>query len=295
MGTVPQFSVIVPTYNRARQLKACLESLEGQTYRGFEILVCDDGSTDNSREVVAAFSAHTDLPVHYFYNENWGGPAHPRNVGIENATAPWICFLDSDDTWRPGKLAACLPFLEHYDFICHEVDIMGRRPPRNVIRTFDFSHNVFEDLMTRGNTIVTSSVCVKRDLLSLQRFPEETELIAVEDFDLWLRLAREGYAFKVIHESLGDYWVGTDNISGANPKQLSRLQAVYQRHLPFLASNKAAWKQSNAVLHYLTGWTRHRIGQRKAAMDDYSIAIRQGRWPVKIKALYHWMRVATRI
>lgn len=287
MDSTLKFSVVIPTYNRAAQLRTCLESLDAQSYRQFEILVCDDGSSDESATVVAAFKAQTSLPVHYFYNKNWGGPAYPRNVGIMNASAPWICFLDSDDTWRPDKLAACLPFLSSFDFICHSVDIMGRKPPRNRIRTFNFGENVFEDLMTRGNTIVTSSVVVKREILEQEHFSESRALIAVEDFDLWLILARKGYRFKVMEESYGDYWVGTDNISGASARQIDRLQAVYDRHLQFLEGDRKAWNQANAVLHYLTGWVKQRLGQ--PAQADYRLAIRYGRWPVKAKAFYHWL------
>ncbi|PUZ21234.1 Glycosyltransferase involved in cell wall bisynthesis [Chitinophaga costaii] len=286
-----KFSVIIPTYNRAGQLKTCLESLEAQTFRDFEILVCDDGSLDDSAAVVEAFKATTTLPVQYFFNENWGGPAYPRNVGIAHSQAPWLCFLDSDDYWYPEKLAECNAFTQQYDFICHEVDIIGRRPPRNRIRTFAFGTKVFYNLMTRGNSIITSSVCVKKEIiLSLGGFSEDKMMIAVEDFDLWLRIARAAYQFKVIHRSLGAYWEGGGNISTASDKQLKRLENIYNRYLPYLADTPRALHRATAVLRYLQGWMYLRLGDRKAAWTAFRVAVRWGVTDIKLKGLYQMMK-----
>lgn len=289
------FSVVIPTYNRADQLKDCLDSLLKQTFKHFEVLVCDDGSTDNTAEVVRSFQQQ-GLNIRYFFNENWGGPAYPRNVGIANAGAPWVCFLDSDDIWYPQKLEKCRPYIERYDLICHDFDIMGKNGPRNKIRTYNFREHVFENLMTRGCSIVTSSVCARKDILQeAGGFAEDKTLIAVEDFDLWLRLARKGYAFKVINESLGAYWTGGGNITAASNKQIDRINAVYGKHLDFLKHNRKAAGQAIASQHYLTGWVKHRMAAYKIAKHDYRIAIASGKLAVKVKALYHYLNVIMRL
>src|ERR1700759_5123285 len=93
----PTFSVVIPTYNRAQKLFRALHSLNEQTFLDFEVLVCDDGSTDETRSVVEAFvPAIRFRALRYFYAPNWGGPARPRNTGLAKATADWVCFLDSD-------------------------------------------------------------------------------------------------------------------------------------------------------------------------------------------------------
>ena len=76
-----KFSIIIPTYNRALLLKRCLDSLCSQTYRDFEVIVCDDGSTDGTNEIINQFE--DKLSLKYLYDTNWGGPARPRNNGIK--------------------------------------------------------------------------------------------------------------------------------------------------------------------------------------------------------------------
>src|SRR4051812_44609569 len=117
----PTFSIIIPTYNRAEKLRHSLHSIEKQTFNDFEVLVCDDGSKDHTREVVSFFE-NTGMNIRYFFNDNWGGPAFPRNVGIANARAEWVCFLDSDDAWYPTKLERCAAYINNFDFICHSFD-----------------------------------------------------------------------------------------------------------------------------------------------------------------------------
>lgn len=99
---VPFFSIVIPTYNRMNDLIRCLSSLQNQTYKNFEVIVCDDGSTDNTFDVIKQFES--TLSIKYLYEQNWGGPAHPRNVGVSYAKGKWICFLDSDDLFLPERM-----------------------------------------------------------------------------------------------------------------------------------------------------------------------------------------------
>lgn len=95
-------SVIIPTYNCARYLPAALESVVAQDYRPLEVIVIDDGSTDETAALVTAFFQHTGLPGDYLYQPNQG-PAAARNRGISLAQGDWIAFLDADDLWLPDK------------------------------------------------------------------------------------------------------------------------------------------------------------------------------------------------
>jgi len=98
---MPRFSVVVPTYNRSEVMRRSVASVLGQTYTDFEIIVADDGSTDHTNSVVQSFA---DNRIRYLWLPNSGGPAKPRNVGIDEADSEWVCFLDSDDLWYPTKL-----------------------------------------------------------------------------------------------------------------------------------------------------------------------------------------------
>jgi glycosyltransferase involved in cell wall biosynthesis len=103
-------SVIIPVYNGERYLGAALESVLTQTYRPVEIIVVDDGSTDNTAQVVQAFARRCTVPLRYFHQENQG-PAVARNRGIAKAAGDWSAFLDQDDIWLPPKLERQLALL----------------------------------------------------------------------------------------------------------------------------------------------------------------------------------------
>ncbi len=95
----PLVSVIVPCYNAARFLPEALATIRAQRYEPLEILVVDDGSTDNTPDVVSGFGSE----VRYLRKPN-GGPASARNLGLREARGEWIAFLDADDQWPEGKL-----------------------------------------------------------------------------------------------------------------------------------------------------------------------------------------------
>ena len=97
----PLVSIIIPTYNRAEYLKRALKSVFSQTFKDFEVLVMDDGSTDNTLEIVESFKEER---IKYEWAENFGGPAAPRNRGLRFARGEYIAFLDSDDEWITDKI-----------------------------------------------------------------------------------------------------------------------------------------------------------------------------------------------
>lgn len=226
---MPLFSVIIPTYNRASDLDRCLASLVAQTNQDFEVIVCDDGSTDNTRAVAEAYQAK--LKLIYDWAENWGGPAKPRNRGLKLAQADWICFLDSDDWWYPGKLAACARYLDSADIIYHDLDVYDCRSEKPLwrLRSWPLADNPFIDLMLNNNALFNSSVVVKKNVLEqVGGLTEDPNLISVEDLDCWLKIAKQGKKFFYLPEVLGAYWLGT-NIS-RSLQQAASLEALWRRH-----------------------------------------------------------------
>jgi len=105
METNPLVSVVVPTYNCAHYLAAALDSVLAQTYRPIEVIVVDDGSTDNTADVVCAYAE-----VRYLYQPNQGA-AVARNIGIAAAQGEFIAFLDADDVWQPDKLSIQVAYM----------------------------------------------------------------------------------------------------------------------------------------------------------------------------------------
>lgn len=281
------FSIVVPTYNRAKELQRCLQSLCDQTYKEFEVLVCDDGSSDETSRVVEGFEER--LKIRYFRQPNWGGPARPRNVGINNARGDWVCFLDSDDWWYPFKLEKCMNFVNgEYDIICHNVDIKPGNRNRKVIKTSSFRRgNTFKSLMIEGNSIAMSSVCVKKNIFEeLGGFSEDRRLIAVEDFDMWLRIARAGFKFKVINEILGAYWMGGGNISGFSNRQKRKLKTLYNIHLPYLNDDRHTKRLALGMLNYSLGKICHVMSAYRSASEYYMGSIETAKLSVKLKAAF---------
>lgn len=112
-------SVIVPAYNRADSIANTISSIISQEYRPLEIIIIDDGSTDNTREVVTPFLQMSEaLSVLYYYQENQGVSA-ARNTGISKARGKFISFLDSDDSLLPGKIVNQVKILEHGADVCY--------------------------------------------------------------------------------------------------------------------------------------------------------------------------------
>jgi glycosyltransferase involved in cell wall biosynthesis len=110
-------SIILPTYNRARFMRQALDSIRSQTFTDWDLIIVDDGSTDDTPEVVKELTSQVDQSVVYFRQDN-GGPAKARTTGIRLARGQFIAFYDSDDNWLPHHLADCLESFE----MCPEVD-----------------------------------------------------------------------------------------------------------------------------------------------------------------------------
>jgi glycosyltransferase involved in cell wall biosynthesis len=238
MDTAPLFSVIIPTYNRCEKLLRALDSLNRQTYLNFEVLVCDDGSDDATRQQVAHFKKRMLFSsLYYFYEPNWGGPARPRNIGVQHARGEWICYLDSDDTWHPSKLQQMLPFLHQSDLIYHDFELIhaARKTKRHSARTLHVP--VFEDLMLNGHNgcIINSGVSVRKELVrSVGGCSENKVLIGVEDADLWLRIARVTDRFTHVAKTLGTYFTDGGNLTAYNDRMINQLQVLFYQHVSSL-------------------------------------------------------------
>jgi glycosyltransferase involved in cell wall biosynthesis len=244
----PAISVIIPTYNREKSLKRCLRSLENQTFKDFEVIICDDGSTDNTKKIINYFK--TSLNIKYiFLNKNSGGPAVPRNVGINNSKAKYLAFLDSDDSWKSTKLKKSLEFLNlGYDFVYHDLQVKSLKFAikfnLNLILFFFFFHrfSIYNKLLLFGNKIPNSSVVVRADLIKkIGGFNESKQVVAMEDYLAWLKLSRVTNKFKKINKVLGFYNITNDNLSSPDKiiKYINVFNNIYKdkfKSIPFKSS-----------------------------------------------------------
>jgi glycosyltransferase involved in cell wall biosynthesis len=234
-----EVTVVIPTYNREKVIRRALDSLVKQTYKNFEVIVGDDGSTDNTESVINEYIDKLNLS--YYWIENFGGPARARNLGIEKAKGKYIAFLDSDDWWNSEKLKWSVYFLDNgYDLVYHNLFIA--KSEHQLIyfkktRSVQYKFNVFDELLWDGNTIINSSVVVRKDILNIVgKINEDEETIFWEDYDYWLRIAKVTNKFKKINKTLGYYAVDT-GYSSSNEKIIRNAEAFSKRYV----TNHAPW------------------------------------------------------
>jgi len=182
----PQVSVIIPTYNRGWTIREAVDSVLIQDYKDFELIVVDDGSTDNTPEVLGAYCG----VIKVFRQENKGVSA-ARNRGIAEASGQFIAFLDSDDLWFPQKLSRQVEFFNTTPdaLICQTEEIWIRNGVRvnPKKRHKKPSGMIFEPSLALC-LVSPSAVMIRRSLLEVVGNFDET-LPACEDYDLWLRIS----------------------------------------------------------------------------------------------------------
>lgn len=209
------FTVVIPAYNAADDIKKTLDSVARQTFTLFDIVVIDDGSTDGTGQVVSEWaSGYSDIRVTVYRQPNLG-PAAARNRGIEVASSPYIAFLDSDDRWSNRKLEqvhAVLSNSKEIDVLAHDVKVIHK----DGTSTYEEAgpHGDYRDLLLQGNCLYTSGTIVRTESLrKAGGFREDPRLTSVEDYDLWLRLAYSGAEFRFVNEALTEYDVRKGGIS----------------------------------------------------------------------------------
>lgn len=179
-------TLIVPTFNRTSLLKRALESVYAQTIMPTEIIVVDDGSTDNTAQMIKE-----DFPdVIYIHQEN-KGVSSARNRGIKNANCPWIAFLDADDEWLPEKLAQQINIIKDnpdHTWLIHtnEIWIRNSRRVNPMEKHKKYGGEIFEHCLPLC-VISPSSVLMRKSLLTEAGLFDE-QLPACEDYDMWLKI-----------------------------------------------------------------------------------------------------------
>jgi len=185
---VPKVSVIIPTYNRADFIEDAIESVLCQTYKDFEIIIVDDGSTDNTKDVLQKY--HNK--IRYIYKNN-GGEASARNAGIKNAQGAYIAFLDSDDLWLPERLKFGVHALDSDKDIglffsdCNRV-FNGERADKTYFDDYKpYSGFIFRQLYIQ-DFIPTLTVISRKECFQQVGIFEE-KLTLCTDYDMWLRIS----------------------------------------------------------------------------------------------------------
>lgn len=209
MTPFPTISVIIPAYQSEAFIKNAIRSAQLQTLRPIEILVIDDGSPDRTAQVAAGCG---EL-VRVLRQPN-GGPAAARNHGAREARGAWLAFLDADDAWLPRKLERQAAAIDDTVTLLH-THAVGRGDCNDAPPEIDFA------TLWKSNSIATSSVLVRKAAFDeIGGFDEDRSIMAVEDYNLWLRLVHRGARVRVIPEELLIYTPGPNNLSGQFDRML---------------------------------------------------------------------------
>jgi len=185
---MPKVSVVIPTYNRSGMVKEAISSVLVQTERDFEIIVVDDGSTDDTSSVVAAME---DGRISYFYKNN-GGPASARNYGLSKGTGEYVAFLDHDDLWPPNYLEVMLSRLEkNTEFGAAYSPITAVYPDGGEVKSYkrpDGKSGWLAVNLFKHGFVWTSATLIRREVLKNFYFDESLKT-SYEDGDFFLRLS----------------------------------------------------------------------------------------------------------
>lgn len=236
MGS-PRVSIVVPAWNAERFIARTLATVAAQTFRDFEVIVVDDGSSDDTKLVVDRFLEGHGLSGRCIRQEN-KKIAGARNAGIRAASAGLVSFLDHDDLWFPDKLERVMAEFDadpNVDLVCHHENVVKNGEFVRVSRNGPWVENMYERLLFEGNALSPSAVTVKKArLFEAGLFREDPEFNTVEDYDLWMRLAKI-CRMRFLDEILGEYQLverGASNRIVYHNTNLERLLRDHFKNFP---------------------------------------------------------------
>jgi glycosyltransferase involved in cell wall biosynthesis len=237
----PRITIVMPTYNRADIISRAIDSVLGQAFNDFELIIVDDASTDNTEDVVNEYADHRLIYVKLRENN---GANVARNRAIDMSRGEYISFLDSDDEYHPDMLDTCIRAFEGLDNdvgVVYSKVLVVDESSRRFFLDEGPSGYIYEKLIL-GNCVPINSALVRRQCLETERFDES--LKKHQEWDLWLRIARK-YKFVYIDKVLAIWYrekgrerinSQLSNILSGNRSMLSKYFDDFCKHPVKLAS-----------------------------------------------------------
>ncbi len=236
--------MVIPTYNRGWILKDAVDSVLGQDFTDFELIVVDDGSTDNTREIL---NSYMDKII--VLRQNNRGVSSARNKGVAHSSGRFIAFLDSDDLWLPKKLSTQIDFFDSKKeaLICQTDEIWIKNGIRvnPKKRHKKFSGDIFNRSLDLC-LVSPSAVMIKRSLFDEIGLFDES-LYSCEDYDLWLRISSRYPVFFIDHPHIIKRGGHHDQLSKAPGLDRFRIEALKK----IIKSGRLSKEQSDAALKVL--------------------------------------------
>lgn len=270
-------SIIVPAYNAESTIAATIDSVIAQSCDDWEMVICDDGSSDSTADVVESYE---DPRIKLVRGERSGLPAVGRNRALDVARGDFLAFLDADDLWEPSKLELQLDFFSHHPqcglvftrFICIDADgTMASRKPIPELSGLD-NPGDFVAPLSMDNMICNSSVMISRVAFeALGKISESPHIRGTEDFDYWLRIARQ-FAVGFLPTAEVRYRVHNQGISnnlcamrkGAFLVVLSQLEDDAEKHRAAISTRAFHWAMASSVMR-----DREQFSEAVSALEEW--------------------------
>lgn len=291
-----QVSIIIPSYNSAQWVCNAVNSCLCQSHRNCEIIVVDDGSTDNTRELLLQCYGET---IRYIHQEN-RGLAGARNTGLRHAQGDFIQFLDADDEITPLKIKTQLrTFYEHpessvvfsdYEFFDNSAPEVITPSPESYKEKYK-SGNLWKYFLTGNFIVCHAALARKEDVVAAGCFDES--LRACEDYDLWMRMAGQGKIFYYSEGVMARYRVTPGSMSSARAKQIQWTIDVLKKNIARFGiknpEERYAADNYLATLHKMLGQMFHAQGRSGKAMVQLcrAILLKPGNWRALTRGVLH--------
>lgn len=293
-------SVVIPLYNKEKSVRATLESVLAQTYTDYEVIIVNDGSTDNSvavcEDIINSLTPSSDNSLRIFSKPN-GGVSSARNFGVEKSRGEYVAFLDGDDLWKPTYLEEVVRLIK--DFPGAAIYGLGLGKVINGVKysASDFVpkdyRGIVRNIWDNPNTMLawtsSSTICPRELVLNT---PAKIQLTHGEDLDQWLRLMIQGNA--VFYNKTLAYYV-----QDAENRAMYKMPPI-EKHVVSVIGDYAEYRKCNAQFRkafdtqmiyflYLYMFTPYRKeAQRLAEMLDFSQLKKSLRFRVKYPCVYRW-------
>lgn len=262
-SSAPLVSIILPNYNNAKYVGEAIESVLSQTYTNWELIVIDDGSTDNSVEIIQKYAAQ-DERIKWLINATNKGVSASRNEGLKRYRGEFICFLDSDDVFLPNKLTdqvACLQQNENIDLVYSD-QLVGDEKLSIIRKNEYFIPSIdLREFMAIRNLFSTLCVLLRRKLVEQVGY-FDTQLAGGEDWDYWIRCS-EKTPFIHLRTDTAIYRQHAAQSHKNIDKMKAAREQVIQKHF-----NKGRVKRLAWGAHYWT-WARKSKYHKKYALTSW--------------------------
>lgn len=228
----PLISVVIPAYNAEKFIVKTLDSVMAQTFKNYELIIVDDGSSDQTAKVVEEYLKKHDLRGQCIRQQN-KKIAGARNTGMRAATGELIALLDHDDSWYPEKLEAVnIAFKKHPEAVLvgHRMNVTKDGRVLYTALKGPSTGRMYEHLLFKGGSVTPSGAVVRRDkAMDIGGFRENPEFNTVEDYDFWMRLSQVGL-FHFIDQVLAEYSMVENSASSRVDYHYGNLEALLRDH-----------------------------------------------------------------